>query len=415
MTTFERAQALVASVLNKPSVAVPEDAQLVETGLDSISLLVLRERCEVEFSVVIPDDEWMVAGTFSELVGLIDRASGVAAVPAALETVHAEAAREFDPSGFDAGDMAEEIEIGMPLMGVGNLCENPLLKYLGDVRWRHITKLTGIASRDLVDDGGNRLYPAFFYVELRFPDSKPMGSFTENDRVVVVDKVSRFGGSILDGMTYLVPVGTKNAARALGTFEQATAAGIPAVRMSNAFVMKFDGAEWLKKSRPGTGVLDAITALSEPPDSSGLAKRVQQGESLGAPGEGFVPLHREEVQFVYAIQPDRDVNGVGLLYFANYPVFLDLAERDALGRIENPWSGASINSRSLIVRKLAYLNNASWRDAMEIRTRSWVRSVGSDLPGGQVRLATEQRMYRQSDGRMMCACWSEKYVAGTMA
>jgi hypothetical protein len=28
--------------------------------------------------------------------------------------------------------------------------------------------------------------------------------------------------------------------------------------------------------------------------------------------------------------PDRDLNGAGLVYFANYPMFLDICERDVL-------------------------------------------------------------------------------------
>jgi hypothetical protein len=67
-----------------------------------------------------------------------------------------------------------------------------------------------------------------------------------------------------------------------------------------------------------------------------------------------------------------------------------------------------INTRSLVTRKIAYLNNAAWHDSMEIATRSWVRPVSED----RVVLQSEQRMHRKSDGRLMCVCWSEKFVTG---
>jgi probable biosynthetic protein (TIGR04098 family) len=228
-----------------------------------------------------------------------------------------------------------------------------------------------------------------------------------------MDTVKRYGLSMLDGTVYLIPSESRQiVSKPLTSLEEAARSGIPAVRMSNAFVMKFDGAEWLKKSRPKSGILDTVVELPSPPDSFDLCKRVQQGGSLSAPSDNFRPVQDADVIFQYAIQPDRDVNGVGLLYFANYPLFLDLAERQALKQADPPWSDSLINTRSLLVRKVVYLNNAAWNDSMEIRTRSWVRlSPESDCSA--LRVASEQRMYRQSDGRMMCVCWSEKIVKPT--
>ena len=38
----------------------------------------------------------------------------------------------------------------------------------------------------------------------------------------------------------------------------------------------------------------------------------------------YVPLTLGPLEFDYRIVPDRDLNGAGLLYFANYPTFLDI-------------------------------------------------------------------------------------------
>ena len=239
------------------------------------------------------------------------------------------------------------------------------------MRWRHITRLTGVLSRDVADHEDNRLYPAFFYVELRFPESRPLGSFGENDTLVVmVYQIKRYGLSMLDGTVYMIPPESRHlAATPLASLDEAEAAGIPAVRMSNAFVMKFDGAEWLKKSRPRSGILDRVVELPSPPDSFHLCKQVQQGGTLGDT-RNFRAVHDAEVTFQYAIQPDRDVNGAGLLYFTNYPLFLDPGRAACLEAGGPPWSDAVINTRSLLVRTVVYLNNAAWNDSMEIRTRS---------------------------------------------
>src|SRR5205823_662092 len=90
-----------------------------------------------------------------------------------------------------------------------------------------------------------------------------------------------------------------------------------------------------------------------------------------------VPLHGAPVDYEYAIQPDRDVNGAGLLYFANYPLFLDMAERAALQTGPFVCQDQIINTRTIVTRKMAYLNNASWRDRLRIKTQVWIGSTNA--------------------------------------
>lgn len=404
LNVFTRLQELIGGLLKAPPQTVRREVFLVDSGLDSLSRVVLREECEKAFGISIPDVAWLKTSSISDLVVLIERlsmptSSGAEIQGSAPENFHQ----------WNSDDMAEVLEIGMPLLGIGNLCESALLKHLGDMRWRHIMRLTGVPSRNLVDDQGNRLYPAFFYVKVRFPESRPMGSFGENDTLLPMDTVRRYGLSMLDGIAYLIPSERgQTVSKPPASLEEAVEQGIPAVQMSNAFVMKFDGAEWLKKSRPKKGILDAVVEMPSPPDSYELSRLAQQGGSVGTPSEGSRALHDAEVCYQYAIQPDRDVNGVGLLYFANYPLFLDLAERHALKQADSLWSDAAINTRSLLARNIVYLNNAAWHDSMTIRTRSWVRLLPDR--DADFHLASEQRMHRQSDGRLMCVCWSEKIV-----
>ncbi|MGH9476948.1 MAG: LnmK family bifunctional acyltransferase/decarboxylase [Terriglobales bacterium] len=405
--TLELLCEVMREVCGDTPASLPLQASLTECGLSSLALVVLRERCEKAFGVFIPDSDWLSATTVSDLVNLIDRRKAASAPPG--NSAH-RSAGEAAAMG-NADDMAEAFEIGMPLMGIANLNESALLKHLGDLRWRHITRLTGVQSRDLVDAEGNRLYPAFFYVEIRFPDDRPLGSFGENDGLHAIDRVRRFGHSILDGLTYLIPPHRQEVISGpLGGFDDAVAAGIPAVRMANAFVMKFDGAEWLKRSRPQSGVLESVLEIQSPPASYLFSKQVQEGGRIGEPPPQATELNPSAAAYHYDIQPDRDVNGAGLLYFANYPLFLDLAERQGLRSAGVPWEDALINTRSLVHRKLVYLNNASWKDAIEIRTRIWTDGE-PHRKAGVFRLFSEQRMSRKSDGRPMCVGWSEKIGA----
>ena len=54
--------------------------------------------------------------------------------------------------GGSAGDISaprrhgRATQIGMPLTGRNNLAETPLLQYLGDQRWRHVSRVLDVPS-----------------------------------------------------------------------------------------------------------------------------------------------------------------------------------------------------------------------------------------------------------------------------
>ena len=244
-----------------------------------------------------------------------------------------------------------------------------------------------------------------------------MAHYDENDVLQIIDSVGRFGFSMLDGTAYLIPPEKHDViTRPLDGLADARSLGIPAVRMSNIFVMQFNGAEWLKKGRPRDGLINSIRELLVAPESYAIVKQAETNGYIDLPGANFLALHDIPVEYDYLIQPDRDVNGAGLLYFANYPLFLDLGEREALRWARWPWPDDLINKRTIISRKIAYLNNASWKDALRIRTQVWIKNPlsdrGHDLSLAPVRIFSNQQMYRVSDGRMMCVCSSHKLLYG---
>jgi probable biosynthetic protein (TIGR04098 family) len=201
-------------------------------GLDSLQLIILRERLESSLAVVFSDEEWMALDTPASVLARVSSQMG-GPTTSALNWTRA------------------DLEIGMPLTGRNNLAETPLLQYLGDQRWRHVSDLIGIPSRDIVDEAGERLYATFFYVEIEFPEGRPMSSFGENDRFTVMSSVARYGTSMVDGISYLVP-GAAVPVAPFTSVRQAVDAGVPAARLSNIFVRQFVGAQWLKKGRPRT-------------------------------------------------------------------------------------------------------------------------------------------------------------------
>jgi len=308
----------------------------------------------------------------------------------------------------------------MPLTGRNNLAEGPLLQRLGDLRWTHMCRVAGVKSKDIVDAQGHRLYPTFFYVDIAFPEKYPMAHFGENDAFQVVGDLRRFGTSMLDGSFYLFPPGTPivDAAHPI----EPTAAermGVPVVRLANVFVMQFNGAEWLKKSRPSHAGFERIPEVSDPLSSYDWVKSAEQQILSFTPPEHYVPINDQPSTFSYELVPDRDLNGAGLVYFANYPVFLDICERRFLKESTLRFEDSEIDRRTLVTRRSGYFNNASARDTLEIEISGFLENPFAAHPArpelAPVRMIFNYRMFRKSDRRLMMAATATKVIHGTTA
>ncbi len=383
-------RSLIAELTRARPEAVDLDVPMDRQGLDSLQLIILRERLETNLAVVFSDDEWMALDTPARVLERVRSQTTGAAAPGAAWA-------------------RATLEIGMPLTGRNNLAETPLLQYLGDQRWRHVSDMVGVPSREIVDDAGERLYATFFYVEVAFPPHRPMASFGENDRLTVISSLARYGTSMVDGVSYLVPGSAADDVR-YGSVGEAVQAGVPAVRLSNIFVRQFVGAQWLKKGRPAHPDFARIPALADPPDSYEATKQAERDGTFEAPGRGWTPMTSGPVQREYQLVPDRDLNGAGLVYFANYPMFLDICERDVLASAPKPLSHDVIDRRTVVHRRSAYLNNASSRDTLRIEIEPWARASASGL-----HLHVNARMFRRSDERLMMVSTVRKVVpAGAM-
>ncbi|MBZ5536475.1 MAG: hypothetical protein LAO31_11005 [Acidobacteriia bacterium] len=405
------------------------DAHSIDTSksvielMDSLKILEFREILERIFRVFISDDEWLGFRSIDQLMGFINsKQAPLRTSPSSAARQHETMQTRMSSSGSrgwsltPSGILYDEMEIGMPFTGLNNLCEGPLLQRVGDLRWNQLSALCGVPSKELADSDGQRLYSTFFYVEIAFPEDRPMASYGENDRIKFLCTMKRFGYSMLDGVTYLMMPGdsSETSAPPFGGIEGAVAAGIPAVRLSNIFVMQFAGAEWLKKSRPANPGFERIPESALAPDSYTAVKQAEKDGYFAPPGKTYIPMTRGPVKIEYRLVPDRDLNGAGLVYFANYPVFLDIGERPVLGSAEFPLSEDLINRRTIVRRKSAYLNNASARDVLDIEVEPWIENpflTGHPSPEmAPIRLFINCRMYRRSDHRLMMVSTAEKII-----
>ena len=193
--------------------------------------------------------------------------------------------------------------------------------------------------------------------------------------------------------------------------------GIPYVRSSNIFVKMLQGATWLKKSRPCQPGVDNIPKIAEIPDTYLLTKKAGEAGRFRTPPDSCSRLTDGKIRVEYKIEPDQDLNGVGLLYFANYPMILDISERRVLPeKALIPISHELLDLRSVAYRQSAYLSNAHQSDSIEVSIEAWIDNPFlSDHPAPElspIRLFLNYEMFRRSDARKMMVSSSEKIIFG---
>lgn len=417
-----RIRTLLSGILGIPPEGVPLDAHIMsDLGADSWQYLEFRTELERHFGIVISDAEVDRLATLRDCTALVCqhlfRGRGDPSRPEGLRY------------GVDSGQRAErmlredgtyywDVEVGVSLMGRNNLGETPLMKLLGEIRWNHIAAFTKVPSKLLVDETGERLYATFYYVEIQFPRETPMASFGENDRLTTVNTLRSYGNSIIDGYTFLYPASWPMEKKIpLLNGPQAVEAGIPYIRSSNIFVKMLQGAAWLKKSRPCQPGMDNIPKTAEVPATYALIKKASEEGRFRPPPPTATPLTAGKVKVAYQIEPDQDLNGLGLLYFASYPMILDIAERRVLPEAAlMPISHELLDLRTVVSRQSAYLSNAHQSDSIEVLLEAWIENPflsGHPSPETHpIRLFFNYEMFRRSDGRKMMVSDSEKVIFG---
>jgi probable biosynthetic protein (TIGR04098 family) len=283
--------------------------------------------------------------------------------------------------------------------GVNNLSEFLFLMQLGAIQWQQIARFAGTRLRDFRSDFGNPVYASFYYIRETFPAERPLSFYALDDRLTILSKVHLCGSTVIDGEHRLC--GEETTAERSGA--------LPSVRMSNVFVQKQSGPDQLRVVVPANVDLDRFPRVESRPETYELAQRARaEGRFPRPAAAGFIPFGPAGFSFRYEINPDRDINGVGLVYFANYVAFLDMAERDLLRRVRMPEE--RIDRRSLVDREIAYFGNAKSTEALHIEVEAF-RLVGDrEMPEDMDAIHFEYRVRRESDGRLICVSRATKIL-----
>ncbi|HYV56625.1 MAG TPA: LnmK family bifunctional acyltransferase/decarboxylase [Candidatus Nitrosopolaris sp.] len=286
------------------------------------------------------------------------------------------------------------LRLGMPHTQSGGLSEVALLAYLGDLRWRDVATAIGVPAASLRDAEGHAVYASFYFVEVDGLPAQGLGAFGPDDDLDIVSGLVRFGRSMLDGDHCLYRAGT------LGAELPATLPSAPRVRLSNVFVREGTGPDDLRVTAPATGRIEDVPVSPAEPDSYRLAKEARERGSFFAAPAGATPLWPAPRVVEYRIDPDRDVNGVGLVYFANYVAFMDHAERRALEE-SGAYAPDRLDGRRTLRRRIGFYGNARRHDMLAVE----VETLALTEPD---RLLVHHRVCRRADGRLIAVSSVEK-------
>ncbi len=273
------------------------------------------------------------------------------------------------------------LELGMPHLGRNNLSENALFKAIGNDRWRTIEEIGGVPTGLIRDDADSRLYATFFFLEVHSTPEHPLAAHGENQSMSFSTDLSHFDKVYLDGHHRLV-----------GDTDFW-------VRSSNVFIYQERGPSKLSMSIPANVDFAGVPALSAPPDSLSLCRLARTNGTFFEPEPDDIGIFEGVREYRYQLDPDRDMNGAGLVYFANFIAFLDRAERGALVDLKLPIPETVLDARSTYRRRIGYFGNAQATDTLRVLVRARMRSLPSQRFGRLIDLGFDYRILRSSDDK----------------
>lgn len=337
-------------------------------AIDSIDLVSLRVEIENRLGRMIPNQDWLSFKNLNDILAYTEQQSSESKNDLyKKEEISAQKKQQF---------------ITMPQMCMEGLSENWLFKEAGDLHWDLLCKGLGTDSSKLKDDLGNRLYATF--VRIRIDGTGNLSDFKENSPYEFNAELSRFGM----GMFF-----SKINFQSLGNLMK--------IDMMTSFsVRKSTGDnKSLAKSQPNVEHCD-IPATLEFPVFGNEYRLIKKGElsTFFCKDYVFNISENQIFNFEYSLNPYYDLNGVGLLYFAAYPVISDYCELQYFREhSDENWA----ENYFTLFRDIMYYANTDAQD-----TIIYVLNSVEQLTENRVKI--QATLYRKSDQKMMARIFTVK-------
>ena len=342
------------------------DIPIKDIGIDSLDLVVIRVEIEKYFGKETSDTEWHQFKTLSQALKYFENNS-----PKISENTVA--AKQITSE--------RDYEIRMPQMAINALSENWLLKEMGDLHWDLLSQGLEQKSSEFKDENGNRLYATF--VRISFSIS-PLHKFLENDILTLKSEIKRFGNNTY--FTKVIGISSENMLEAtlMTSFTQRQ-------KNDNSKILKSDPKEKLN-------VIEQIKYIPEYFNQYRLLKKNLLDE-LQFNNINFSLSDEIISSDDYSINPYYEINGVGLLYFASYPIISDKCTAVYLRKINKVNDFES--SYSTIYRDIFYFANCNTGDYVNFNLHTI-----EDFEDNK--LIVTSSLYRASDKTLMAKIFTVK-------
>ena len=324
------------------------DRSFADLDVDSFGMLTLRTKLEEASGKTIDDDTWSSVVTPAEAIRVFSY------VAPTRQRAHAAA----------VVSERRDYRVNLPQMAAGGLSESWLFKEIGDLHWSQISKGLGVLPSQVRDVSGNRLLAIFTRVQV--DSTAPLAAYAENESIAIESKISRYGSAMFFNDATMSGEGKVTKLRVMSSFSKF---GDAATNMS------------LQPAQPDIPAGCGIPALAALPE---FAEEYRQRRSA--------PLAAPLFECEYSVMPCYDINGVGLLYFAAYPMINDICA----GR----YAGRSYAEFSTLRRDVCYFANCDADDIVIYRIHRWHATDDS--------IEAEESLTRKSDGALMAYTFTTK-------
>jgi probable biosynthetic protein (TIGR04098 family) len=298
-----------------------------------------------------------------------------------------------------------DLVLGLPHTNHRGLSEPLLLMQAGHAQWASIASAVGRPLSRLRTSDGSEVYAAFYYVEERLPDHAPLESFRLDDAIRFGIGLRSFKNLSFEGRVVFDHADKLPDERSIDEVLRAPGADCPhpSLRFGNIFITPEKGNRMLRVAPPAGVDISDLPVLPNEENPYQFTRAALQTGELGLFDDSWAPTgavfeHR------HAIDIDRDTNGAGLVYFAQYVAFMETAERLAVASNRSEIDPVMARTRSLRHRRIAYYGNAELFDTVVIRVRLFQRTDSTRWLGLQFVVE------REEDGAKICLSESLKVV-----
>lgn len=273
-----------------------------DLGIDSIDLVTIRVEFEREIGKIIPDSKWLCFENIHDIVDYCNNHKNIFSL---------------NQKDLRKKRLSKKITIDMPQMAIQALSENWLFKELGNLHWQMLCNGLNTKSFDLKDDLNNRLYATF--VRVRIDCTTPLSQFKENKTLKIEGEINRYGNSMYYSSIVL----------------KSNISIISANLMTSFSIRNESDNTKLVKSQPNCvkNLIEELDINSKFGNEYRLIKKNELDE-IKIGNVKFKISNDAIFEMTYNINPYYDLNGVGLLYFASYPIISDMCESNFFNTLE---------------------------------------------------------------------------------